>query len=200
MAYRSEARAGRRMLLVALAGFAVAMVIAAQFVFAGWEKRGVQERDLLTDLRWEIAGVTLSATRSYLPLGSGMGTFQAIYDMASPRTQVFDRYVNHAHDDWLELALEGGLPALAVLVVFLAWFARASWRAWRDPRGHGLDPNFARAGSIAALLPLLHSTVDYPMRSIAIMVIFALGCGLLLPPTAAESSSDEYAGEAPPPR
>lgn len=191
MVYRSEARASRRMLFVALAGFAVATTIAAQFVFAGWEKRNVQGRDLLTDLRWEIAGVTLSATKDFLPVGSGLGTFQAVYEMSSPRTQVFDRYVNHAHDDWLELTLEGGLPALVVLAAFLAWFVLAAWRAWRDPRAHGLDPNFARAGSIAALLPLLHSTVDYPMRSIAITVVFALSCALLLQPAAAERSADE---------
>ena len=197
MVYRSEARANRRMLFVALAGFAVATVIAAQFVFAGWEKRDVQGRDLLTDLRWEIAGVTFSAVKDVLPLGSGLGTFQAVYEMASPRTQVFDRYVNHAHDDWLELTLEGGLPALVLVAGFLAWFAFAGLRAWRDPRAHGLDPNFARAGSIAAVLPLLHSTVDYPMRSIAIMVVFALSCALLLPPVGAEPSGEDFQSNAP---
>jgi len=192
MAYRNETRGGRRILPIALAGFVVAALIAVQFGLAGWDKRNVQERDILSDLRWQIAGTTLKAAQSYLPFGSGLGTFQPIYELSSPRTQVFDRYVNHAHDDWLELSLEGGLPALAVLGGFLAWLCMACWRAWRDPGAHGLDQNFARAGSIAVLLPLLHSTVDYPLRSIAMMVVVAVSCGFLV----RSSRSEPLNGEA----
>lgn len=191
MAYRGGVQGGRRLLPIALVGFVVAALIVVQFGLAGWEKRNVnaQERDLLNDLRWQIAGITLNAAANYLPLGSGLGTFQPIYEMSSPRTQVFDRYVNHAHDDWLELTLEGGLPALAVVAGFIAWFAMTCLRAWRDPRAHGLDPNLARAASIAIVLPLLHSAVDYPMRSIAVTVVFALSCGFLLPSSRPEQAS-----------
>jgi O-antigen ligase len=179
MAYRDGVRGRRRVLAIALAGFLIASFIAFQFVLAGWERRGVEDRDVVEDLRWPVAMITLQAAQQYLPLGSGFGTFVPIYQMSSPRSQVFERYVNHAHDDWLEAVLEGGIPALACIAGFLAWFGRASLRAWGS--SVHLDGNFARAGSAAIVLLMLHSIVDYPLRSIAIMTVFALSCGFLIP-------------------
>ena len=179
MGYRDGFGGRRGALTIALAGFLVASLIAFQFVLAGWERRGAEDRDIVEDLRWPVATVTVQAAQQYFPLGSGFGTFVPIYQMSSPRSQVFERYVNHAHDDWLEIALEGGLPALACIAGFLAWFGRASVRAWgASVHSNG---NCARAGSAAIVLLMLHSVVDYPLRSIAIMTVFALSCGFLIP-------------------
>jgi O-antigen ligase len=93
-------------------------------------------------------------------------------------------YVNHAHNDWLEIWLEGGFLALAVLVAFLIWFVFASFGAWRAPldRGRALDRALPQAASIVVILVLLHSAVDYPLRTTALMTLFAFCCALLVPP------------------
>jgi O-antigen ligase len=181
LAFRSHVRNRRRVSLIALAGFGLALLIGLQFGLAGWEKRGLHARDLGEDLRWPVAGVTLRAAQANLPLGTGIGTFVPVYQAAAPRTLVFDRYVNHAHDDWLELWLEAGIPALALAVGFFMWLGSAGLRAWRATASN-LDGHFARAGSIAIGLLMLHSFVDYPLRSAAIMTIFALSCGFLTAP------------------
>jgi O-antigen ligase len=181
MAYRASVRNRRRVLTFAVAAFAVALLIGLQFGLAGWEKRNLHSRDLGEDLRWPVAAITLRAAKTNLPLGTGIGTFVPVYQSAVPRELVFDRYVNHAHDDWLELWLEAGIPALALALGALMWLGSVGFRAWRQEMG-SLDGNFARAGSIAIGLLLLHSVVDYPLRSIAIMVVFALCCGFLTPP------------------
>jgi hypothetical protein len=62
---------------------------------------------------------------------------------------------------------------------FFAWWVLASWRALADPRTPG--PGLALAGSTVIGLLLAHSLVDYPLRTPAMAVLFALACGLLVP-------------------
>jgi len=127
--------------------------------------------------RDEIRVTTMRATRAFMPLGSGIGTFRKVYalyenhDRLDPTT-----YVNHAHNDYLELALETGVPGLALLALFLLWWGRAAWQAWRqrDP-----DP-FARAAVVASAAILVHSLVDFPLRTAAIAGCFAMCLALLV--------------------
>jgi O-antigen ligase len=93
-----------------------------------------------------------------------------------------ERYVNRAHNDWLELGLEGGGLTITGLLVFFVWFGRSSFQIWRPGKtgADALDTALARAGSIVVVLLLLHSIVDYPLRTTAMMVVFALACALLI--------------------
>jgi O-antigen ligase len=120
----------------------------------------------------------------FFPAGSGLGTFTHVHEMYAPRSLARESYVNHAHDDWLELGLEAGMPAMVLALGFLAWYAAAAAGAWRSPSAGESPANklLARAASVSVLLILLHSTVDYPLRTIAVMVMFAMCCALMLPP------------------
>ena len=137
-----------------------------------------------TNLRWPIAEATTHAIAADLPLGVGLGAFEPIYQMFESPAATLPAYVNHAHDDWLELVLDGGLPALALMLAFLLSFARASVRIRREPprTGRAVDRALARAGTIVIGLFLLHSTVDYPLRTTSLMVVFAFAAALMIPP------------------
>jgi O-antigen ligase len=113
------------------------------------------------------------AAIAHLPLGAGIGAFDAVYRSVEPLGLVSTIYFNHAHNDYLELWLEAGWVGAAVFVAFAAWFAWATWAAWRG--GSAL----ARASSIAVLLILAHSLVDYPLRTETLAVLFAFCCGTL---------------------
>jgi hypothetical protein len=66
---------------------------------------------------------------------------------------------------------------------FLVWLVCAASWSWRRIQ-HGdsvLDITLSRAGSIAIVLLLLHSVVDYPLRSPALMILFALSCAYMVP-------------------
>jgi O-antigen ligase len=125
----------------------------------------------------------VQAAIANLPFGSGFGTFVPIYQKFVPRTQLNDRLLNHAHDDWLELWLTGGLPAIALAAAFLAWLAASTLRVWSsgEPGAPVLDLALAQAGSIVIVLLLLHSVVDYPLRMPALSVLFAIACAYLIP-------------------
>ncbi|MDB5470615.1 MAG: O-antigen polymerase [Caulobacter sp.] len=151
---------------------------------------GVLDRaggSLDTEIRIPAAQIAGGAALTYAPVGSGLGSFVPVYMMHETPTSMQNTYVNHAHDDWLELLVETGLLGAAVMIAFLVWFARAAWRAWR--RHHGPDPSkgggiAARAASLVIGLLLAHSLVDYPLRTPAMMCLFALACGLMLAPRA----------------
>jgi O-antigen ligase len=93
-------------------------------------------------------------------------------------------FVNHAHNDWLEVWLEGGWPALAILAAFLIWFASVAVRRWRTywPNEAVLDRSLSRAGTIVVPLLMLHSAVDYPLRTTALKCLAAFCCALVIPP------------------
>ena len=142
------------------------------------------EQDVLDDFRFEIARVTLQAILAFQPFGSGIGTFDSIYRMFETPDVLLQPYVNHAHNEWLELALEGGIPAIVLLAAFLFWFGSASLSVWRQRSSKisGLDLALARAATIIVTILVLHSTVDYPLRTTALMVLFGWACALLADP------------------
>jgi O-antigen ligase len=86
--------------------------------------------------------------------------------------------VNHAHNDFLEVALETGVFGIALMLAFLAWFGRRAWAAWRTDRE---GANLARAATLAIVAVLGFSLVEYPLRTSAMAVIFAMSCAFLLP-------------------
>lgn len=192
VALRALGRQGLRRGLtisIALANL-VGLGVAFQFGFVAIAQR-VETDSVLDDLRWQVAGVTARAAIAYLPFGTGFGTFQRIYETIEPPALLRDVYVNHAHDDWLELLLEGGLPALALAVGFLLWFAAAAiplWRSNPSRDARGTDRTLQRAGCIIVAVLLLHSTLDYPLRTTAIMTLFAFACALTLPPAPRRSA------------
>lgn len=125
-----------------------------------------------------IAETTIEAARPSFPLGTGLGTYADVYRRFQDPAAASQEYVNHAHDDYLEVALELGAPGLLLVVLFALWWLRRSIAVWRED---SIYVGAARAGSVIVGLVLLHSLVDYPIRTAAIAAIFAMGCALIVP-------------------
>jgi O-antigen ligase len=138
--------------------------------------------------RQEMLATTARALRDFMPWGSGLGSFRTIYQLYEDPAQVGDTYVVHAHNDYVELALELGVAGILLMIAFLAWWARSSWRAW----SHADAAPYARAASIASAAILVHSLVDFPLRTAAIASVFAMCLGLLVErrPASVQSRSD----------
>jgi O-antigen ligase len=132
------------------------------------------------DSRYHSFSRTGAAAADFMPVGSGIGTFQQIYREREDPAQVGRYFMNHAHSDYLELALETGLPGLLLILLFLLWWARRTMTLWR---GEEAD-YFARAATIASAAILAHSAVDYPLRTAAIGAVFAMCVALMAEPRA----------------
>jgi len=119
---------------------------------------------------------TFAAAVDFAPLGTGLGTFVNVYPRYEDPVQVEMTYMNHAHNDYLEVALETGLPGLVLIVIFFSWWIRRTLSIWRDADADGV---FEQAATIASAAILAHSLVDFPLRMTAISAVFALCCGLM---------------------
>lgn len=125
--------------------------------------------------RSEIFATTSRAAGDFMPFGSGLGSFRTVYQLYEKADQVTPDYVVHAHNDYAEVALELGLAGVVLILIFLLWWAIAVWRAWRTAEA---GP-FARAAAIASAAVLIHSLVDFPLRTAAISACFGMCLALL---------------------
>jgi O-antigen ligase len=125
--------------------------------------------------RQQILETTGRASADFMPWGSGLGSFLKVYRLYENPETVTSEYVVHAHNDYAELSLELGVAGIALILLFLAWWARAVWKVWRNGEG---GP-FAAAASIGSAAILVHSLVDFPLRTAAVSVCFAMFVALL---------------------
>jgi O-antigen ligase len=143
-------------------GRMVVRVVALSLVLAGivgWKVTAEKFRDPEPyRVRREllVSSLTMIAERPWS--GFGMGTWPA----AHPAYVRSDNGVipNHAHNDWAEWAVEGGLPFFALTVLLAIWTVRpAADSLW----GIGVPVVF------------VHSLVDSPLREPAISaLLFAI--------------------------
>lgn len=124
---------------------------------------------------------------SFAPVGAGFGSFDSIFRGFEPFELLQTTYLNAAHNDLLQLTIEGGIGGLVLLVVFMLWWGARVAAAWRAPLT-GSAIAFARAASVITGTLLLASLFDYPLRTPLLAVVFAVACGWLW--------ADDATGEA----
>lgn len=157
-------------------GGVIGMIVIIEFGLIGILR--FVEQDVIDLKRLEIARTSLTIAADMAPLGSGLGTFVPVYGMYETPQTLGAGLVNYAHNDWLQLWLEGGVGAVVLLGLFVLWYFARTFHAWRRG-GNDIDDLLRRAASLVVALLLIHSFVDYPLRSTALMCVFALACGLM---------------------
>ena len=159
-----------RILRWATLGVAFLFAIAALFFVPV-----VLDAELAGDLNRRVFALnTLRAIGDYWSLGSGFGTFTLIYPSYEVQTGIFDEFVNHAHNDYLELILEGGIMFVAALFLYaMALLLKLIF---------GRIENQQKVALLGIVFLLLHSLVDYPLRTMALAVTFSFLNGLYFAP------------------
>lgn len=127
--------------------------------------------------RFEGWPIVAGAAETYLPLGSGVGSFDAVFRSVEPLEQLDPTFFNHAHNEYLETWLEAGWPGAILILAFFVWYGRRSWSAWRATPSRERD--LQRAASVGLLVMLAHSAVDYPLRTATLACLFALCAAIL---------------------
>ena len=130
-----------------------------------------------TEARFQRWPTVVNAGQTYLPVGAGVGSFDPVFRTVEPLNQLDRTFFNHAHNEYLEIWIETGWVGVALVILLFVWWGRRSWDAWfrsREP-----DRSLRRAASVALLVMLAHSMVDYPLRTEALAVMFALAAAIL---------------------
>lgn len=131
--------------------------------------------------RSAFAANTWQAIQNHWGLGTGLGSFVIIYPMYEAREEISYVYANHAHNDFLELLLEVGIASIAIFLLYTFQIIKHSTRS-----------KLSQAAGLSILAVLLHSLIDYPLRTMAISVVFGILSAIILsqrpdrpaPPTA----------------
>lgn len=162
-----------------LGGTFVLAVVAAAVMLSERAQRLLDRYETVgTDQRWSMWDNSYDMIADYMPWGGGFGSFSVIYKKYEPLEEVIPTFANNAHNDYLELLIEAGLPGVIVLGLIVMLALVGVVRGIRSS-----NPQIARHALVAGgiiLLFLCHSVVDYPVRRTAMAMILFLAFGLLL--------------------
>ena len=161
----------KRMIAVTIAGLA-GMIVASL-----WRGGIIAQRFTAPELgRFDLWQDGWAAISSYWPAGSGMGTFRQAF-LPFERLEAVDFSMpNRMHNDYLELVLEAGGLGITALLLIAVLVIRLALQAVSAPKPSRPFATFA-IGTI--LLIALHSTVDYPLRNMALSCLLAFAVGIL---------------------
>ena len=177
-----------RRLVAPLAGIGlVAAVIAlgSSSIRNDWATSGAQGSVYSRQAMWSATSDAIAET---FPVGTGLGTFSRVYSLRENPAGVNSTYINHAHNDYLELVLEFGLLGIVLIIAGIAWWAVQAVAVWRSP----ISSTVAKASTIASAALLAHSIVDFPLRSAGLAAVLSLCLGSMV----LRSSRKDRAGKA----
>ena len=188
---KSQLRAMPRWTTLVILGSTVAMIVGAA-VLSFYLGRAVSidrafELEASEDLRAQAFPHVIEALVRYFPFGTGFGTFDPVYRIGEVDALLQPLYFNRAHNDWLEIVLDGGIFSVALLVAALIWVGVSGVLAWRRRTRNGA---LARSGAIILLFTMLASVPDYPARTPMIMAVVVIAATWLY--LGSGSSSHSY--------
>jgi O-antigen ligase len=133
---------------------------------------------IVDDLRFRALPTIWSMLDHYWPLGSGAGTFEKAYFVAEPDSLLGAVYMNHAHNDWLEVGVTTGIAGVCLLVAAILAFAVRSYRIVKarleTPANISKSTQFVLLGLVVILLCALASLGDYPLRVPSLACVFVV--------------------------
>lgn len=131
-------------------------------------------------LRYELAKGSLSVFASFPILGVGLGCWHLAVLRYLP-VELAGWTMDYAHNDYLQVFAETGAIGAIIVCGFLLVVFRHSKRALAESR-LVVDRIQLLGSTVAVLLPLLHSLVDYPMHipATAITIVAALAIHMRL--------------------
>lgn len=170
---RSSTRSSRRLASFALVGLGAIAILAA--IAASLTKANAIMRLANTsfgnDDRIGIWKVALNILWKYFPFGSGVGSFQDVYQIVEPGYQLNTYYMNHAHQDIIEIGITLGLPGLLLLGCAAFGLFRRTAALWTRRDGEIYPVRIARMAWVVLVMMALASLADYPLRTPVMMCI-----------------------------
>jgi O-antigen ligase len=130
--------------------------------------------DSASEMRVAALNTVSGLLNSQWLLGSGFGSFAKIYQMVEPDELLQPSYFNHAHNDWLQFPIEGGVPAVLIAVAMIGWIIVSLFSLFRRTMASG-GPAMIEVVIVAASFGFLAigSLVDYPLRQPSLMMLAA---------------------------
>ena len=166
-------RGRRKMTLV------VATIMAALVIWLGSDKMLERFSEPHDQYRLQIYGDSLRMAMHKPITGYGLGTFSTVYP--AHRSFYTNLFVNHAHNDYLEMLVDTGIVGLGLFVWFLVAVFRSGWKKIFD-----VNDTEGRALTLAALAGVsgiaVHGMLDFNLHIPANAALFFVLCAAIATP------------------
>ncbi|ENM5881854.1 O-antigen ligase family protein [Vibrio metoecus] len=154
----------------------ISLFVIDTFVVSNWfgldkVRQRLVETSLQNESRDDVVRYALQAIQERPLTGFGNGTFYSTFPAYNQGNVAL--FYDHAHNDYVQFALESGLITtglLGIMVLFSAWQGLSAFRKRSNAtmRGIGL-------GSLMAIIGMLmHMSVDFPLQAPATTLYFML--------------------------
>jgi len=167
--------------IVALAAFLAVIGIGGTYAVSVGRFQELSNAHSAALPRLVIWKAVLGMIRSF-PFGIGPGSFSSMFTMFQPYGFNLNR-VYHAHNDYLELLAELGIPGMVFMVSALIALLAGAVRNL-VPLAKGNSIWIRRSALLAAFAALLHAAVDFNLSSrpgVAVLFFVVLGMITSLP-------------------
>lgn len=146
------------------AGIVVLVALILAFVFSDDVPalKQLLNAEPLEDLRADLFPTIRNMLMMFWLFGIGFGAFKDGYHQFEATELLMPRYVNQAHNDWMQIVIEGGLPAALILGALLLWLA---WNLAKLASREGLFSSAFLMWASAFAIVSAASVVDYPLRT-----------------------------------
>lgn len=172
----AKGRRSRRWVLIVIAAIVIAAISAMILADRSTSIQRLFAADPVTDKRSANFPALVEMARTFFPVGSGFGSFEPVFRRFEPYDTLTFTYFNEAHNDPLQVVIEGGLAGILLAAAYLFLWARWSWRAWARPSSASPLPQL---GSVVTSLCMIASVVDYPLRTPTLACVFVLATAWL---------------------
>ncbi|MGB7409228.1 MAG: O-antigen ligase family protein [Pontixanthobacter sp.] len=126
--------------------------------------QSLAEEDPLSDSRFRIFPVLVDMVRTYFPWGIGVGAFEESYYISEPAELLKPNYLNMAHNDIIQVVIEGGIIGVGFIVAILFAIARAFKNSIRL-LGRRTVASLAIGIIGVGAIVFAGSAFDYPLRT-----------------------------------
>lgn len=160
---------------------AIAVVVAATLgllATSSWETiTRLRALNVASDGRAILFWPNFMLGWSYFPAGIGFGAFPQAFRIVEPFDNLSLSYLNHAHNDWLEIVIEGGVAAIALVVGVATWAVRSLATIRRVPDAG--TRAFGWLGAVWMVMIVVASAFDYPLRTPLIATVWVVAMASL---------------------
>ncbi|UPT75206.1 MAG: O-antigen ligase family protein [Elusimicrobiota bacterium] len=192
--FASDARTRRLRAAGFLGAAALAVFFCYRVVVAGAEAGAMTDRSIT--MRFFMYGDAWTWLKDAPLFGTGLGSFETVYPAYQDRS--LGGLAQHAHSDWLELALETGVPGLLAALAAAATLGAISARAWLSAGSREMRALIGGAIGAAAAFAV-HALFDFPFQIPGNAAVFMGIVGFLLSAPLWKDKAAPEARPSPPP-
>lgn len=129
----------------------------------------LMETSLQSETRDEVVRDSIPIIQDYPVFGTGGGSFYSTFPSYHP--EPYSGFYDHAHNDYIQFAVELGLPVTFLLGLMMLYSLYTSAKTMIN-RNTALYQGVSFGCAMAVVHMLLHSTVDFSLQSPAIGLLF----------------------------